>query len=61
MGACYSEGAVPEYGTAITQILPPMPLFSKDGARAAKKENVLQKLKAFFDRFFDVAGGVLGL
>lgn len=61
MGACYSEGAVPEYGTAITKILPPMPLFSKDGARAAKKETVLQKLKAFFDRFFDVAGGVLGL
>lgn len=59
MGSCYNEGAVLESGTAITKILPPMPLFTKDGARAAKKETVLQKLKAFFDRFFDAAGGVI--
>jgi hypothetical protein len=32
--------------------------FAKDGARAAKKKQVIALLKAFFDKFFDISGGV---
>ena len=56
----FRNGEIEETGTAITRILPPIPLFSKnkDNDRGRKKRNVIAKLKAFFDRFFDVSGGV---
>lgn len=44
-------------GTEVSKILPPMPLFSKDKGRSKKKETVLEKLKAFFTRFFDISSG----
>lgn len=35
-----------------------MGLFGNAGAkRAEKKKNVLQRIKDFFDRFFDISGG----
>lgn len=57
MAASYKEGAIQEAGTAIAQILPPMSLFSK--ARNEKKDTVLTRLKDFFERFFDISGGIL--
>ena len=54
---CFREGEVKETGTEITKILPPMSMFSKDGKRKEKKSNVLKKIKAFFDRFFDISSG----
>ena len=56
----FRNGEIEETGTAITRILPPIPLFSKnkDNDRGRKKQNVIARLKAFFDRFFDVSGGV---
>ena len=56
----FRNGEIEETGTAITRILPPIPLFSKNknNDRGRKKRNVITKLKAFFDRFFDVSGGV---
>ena len=56
----FRHGEIEETGTAITRILPPIPLFSKNknNDRGRKKRNVITKLKAFFDRFFDVSGGV---
>ena len=47
----FRDGTIPITGTAITRILPPVPRFSADGRHAMKKQIVVEKLKAFFDRF----------
>ena len=41
-------------GTAITECLPPMPLFGSDNQRSATKQRVLDKLCKYFDRFYDI-------
>lgn len=51
----FRDGAIPVSGTAITKILPPVSRFAKDGGHAAKKQNVLAKLMAYFERFFGLA------
>lgn len=48
----FRDGAIPATGTAITKILPPVSRFSKDNGHAVKKQTVLDKLAAFFERFF---------
>ncbi len=48
----FRDGAIPSTGTAITKILPPASRFSAGNAHALKKLTVLDKLTAFFDRFF---------
>lgn len=50
----FRDGAIPVTGVAITQILPPASKFSPDGTHAAKKRTVLERLQAFFDRYFDL-------
>ncbi len=50
--ASFRDGAIRENGTDVASILPPMSRFSKD--RATKKETVLSRLKAFFERFRDI-------
>lgn len=52
---CFREGEIKETGTEITKILPPIPLFTISSVSQEKKRNVLRRLKAFFDRFFDVS------
>lgn len=51
---CFREGEVKETGTEITDILPPMSMFSKDNKRKETKNRVVEKLKAFFARFYDL-------
>lgn len=53
----FKDGGIQESGTGIAKILPPMSIFDK--AREMKKKTVLEKLKAFFERFFDISGGEL--
>ncbi|WP_268898708.1 type I restriction endonuclease subunit R, EcoR124 family [Geomonas anaerohicana] len=48
----FRDGAIPATGTAITKILPPVSRFSKNNGHGVKKQTVLDKLSAFFDRFF---------
>ena len=48
----FRDGAIPTTGTAITKILPPMSRFSKNNNHSAKKQTVLDKLAAFFERYF---------
>ncbi|WHZ13002.1 MAG: Type I restriction-modification system, restriction subunit R [Burkholderiaceae bacterium] len=48
----FRDGNIPTTGTAITRILPPVSRFSKANGHAAKKHAVLDKLSAFFDRYF---------
>ena len=59
MKQSFRSGEIRESGTAIADILPPMGLFGNAGAkRAAKKKGVILKLKEFFERFYDISGGV---
>lgn len=62
MQRAFQEGQVQEEGTDIVKILPPMPLFGSSAngaeARQTKKTHVLDKLKAFFNKFFDVCSGI---
>ena len=51
----FRDGAIPTTGTAITKILPPLSRFSKNNQHAVKKQAVLDKLTAFFERFFGLA------
>jgi type I restriction enzyme, R subunit len=51
----FRDGNISRTGTAITKILPPISMFRPDGARAKKRETVLEKLTKFFERFFDIS------
>ena len=52
---CFREGEIKETGTEVTKILPPTPLFTAKRDSQEKKMTVIRRLKAFFDRFFDVS------
>lgn len=51
----FRDGGVPTTGTAITKILPPTSRFSSDGGHGEKKQRVLTRLGAFFERFFGLS------
>ena len=48
----FRDGSIPATGTAITKILPPVSRFNKSNGHGVKKQTVLDKLGAFFERFF---------
>jgi type I restriction enzyme R subunit len=58
MDNAFRDGYIPATGTALTKILPPVSRFSPTGERSKKRETVLDKLREFFTRFWDIAGGV---
>ena len=49
--AAFRDGGIQPTGTAVTRILPPLSRFEVSGAHAVKKQTVLKKLSAFFERF----------
>ena len=51
----FRDGSLPTSGTAITKILPPVSRFTKNNGHAAKKQTVLDRLAAFFERYFGLA------
>jgi type I restriction enzyme R subunit len=53
----FKNGEIQSAGTAFASILPPVSRFSPTGERTIKKETVLEKLKKYFDRFFDISSG----
>lgn len=55
----FRDGFVPVSGTAINKILPPVSFFTKTNDRTKKRISVLDKVKAFFERFKDIATGKL--
>ena len=50
----FRDGFIPETGTAITKLLPPLNPFAADNQYTTKKITVIEKLKHFFERFFGV-------
>jgi len=57
MENAFRDGAISATGTAITKILPPVSRFSADAAHSTKKRTVLEKLSAFFERYFGLTSG----
>jgi type I restriction enzyme, R subunit len=51
----FRNGNIATTGTAITKILPPVSRFSPTGERTKKRENVLDILTKFFERFFNIS------
>lgn len=54
----FRDGFVQTTGTAVNKILPPVSLFTKNNDRGKKRSIVLEKIKAFFDKFKDIASNV---
>ena len=57
MEAAFRDGLIRTSGTAIMNVLPPASRFSTDGGHGEKKQRVIQKLVAFFERFHGLSGG----
>ena len=51
VGNAFRDGAVQTSGTAITKIMPPTSRFVAGGDHGAKKQRVIDKLRAFFERY----------
>jgi len=48
----FRNGAIPTTGAAVTGILPPTSRFLVDDSYGIKKQTVLDRLAAFFDRYY---------
>ena len=53
----FRDGYLQITGTAITKVLPPASRFTANGERTKKRDTVLDKLSAFFNKFWDISGG----
>jgi len=42
------------------KVLPPVSRFSQSGERTQKRDTVFEKFKAFFNRFWDISGRMVG-
>lgn len=51
----FRDGFVQTTGTSLTKVLPPVSRFTQDGERTKKRNTVLQKLKEFFLKFYDLS------
>lgn len=55
MAGAFRDGGIKTTGTDIDKILPAVSRFGGGGGnRKAKKETVIEKLKAFFERFWNI-------
>ena len=55
IGNAFRDGGISATGTAITKILPPVSRFNKSNSHALKKQTVLDKFAAFFERYIGLA------
>jgi type I restriction enzyme R subunit len=54
----FRDGFVQATGTALSKVIPPVSRFTPTGDRTKKRESVLEKLCAFFNKFWDISGGI---
>ena len=52
----FEQGRVETNGTEVSNILPPMNMFTPTNDRQEKKNKVTDKLLEFFDKFFSITG-----
>jgi type I restriction enzyme R subunit len=55
----FRDGYVQTTGTGLAKILPPVSRFTPTGERTQKRETVIEKIKAFFNRFWDISNGLV--
>lgn len=55
----FRDGYVQTTGTGLVKILPPVSRFTPTGERTQKRETVIEKIKAFFNRFWDISGSMI--
>ena len=55
MENAFRDGEIKTAGTDIDKLMPPISRFG-GGGRAKKKQGVIDKLKAFFEKYFGVGG-----
>ncbi len=53
----FRDGFVQSTGTSIAKVLPPVSRFTATGDRTKKRDTVIEKLSAFFSKFWDISGG----
>jgi type I restriction enzyme R subunit len=53
----FRDGEIKTTGTDIDKLMPPVSRFG-GGGRAKKKQGVIDKLKAFFEKFFGIGGSI---
>lgn len=58
MDNAFRDGFVQTTGTAITKVLPPVSRFTPTGDRTKKREAVIDRLTAFFNRFWDIISSI---
>ena len=54
--SAFRDGEIKTTGTDIDKLMPPVSRFGGGGARAKRKQTIIEKLKAFFERFFGIGG-----
>ena len=50
------DGEIKTTGTDIDSLMPPVSRFGGGGSRDKKKQTVIEKLKAFFEKYFGIGG-----
>lgn len=53
----FNRGYVPEGGMELDGIMPPLNPFDRTANRQGKIQQVLERMKGFFNRFYDIANG----
>ena len=53
MENAFRDGAVKTTGTDIDKLMPPVSRFG-GGNRAAKKQGIIEKIQAFFEKYFGI-------
>lgn len=53
MDNAFRDGAVKTTGTDIDRLMPPVSRFG-GGNRAAKKQGIIEKIQAFFEKYFGI-------
>ena len=53
----FRDGEIKTTGTDIDKLMPPVSRFGGGGARAKKKQGVIEKLQKYFEKFFGLGKG----
>ncbi len=60
VATAFRDGMLRTTGTAVTTVLPPLSRFAPGGGHAVQKQRVIDRLTAYFDRYYGLGGGVTG-
>ena len=57
IATAWERGYVPEGGLELNGIMPPINPFDPNANREGKLQEVLKRIKSFFGKYFEIAGG----